>query len=53
MECEAVSLTRDIPLGLGWLVTPVIAELPREELEFTLRATRNALIENAAQEANE
>jgi len=52
MECEAVSLTRDVPLGLGWLVTPVIADLPREALEFTLRATRNALIEYASQEAN-
>ncbi len=52
MECEAVSLTRDVPVGLGWLVTPVIADLPREELEFTLRATRKALIEYTAQEAN-
>lgn len=52
MECEAISLTRDVPVGLGWLVTPVIADLPREELEFTLRATRKALIEYAAQEAN-
>jgi len=52
MECEAVSLTRDIPVGLGWLVTPVIADLPRQELEFTLRATKKALIEYAAQEAN-
>lgn len=52
MECEAVSLTRDVPVGLGWLVTPVIAELPREELAFTLRATRKALIEYTAQEAN-
>jgi hypothetical protein len=52
MECEAVSLTRDVPVGLGWLVTPVIADLPREELEFTLRATRKALIEYTAREAN-
>ena len=52
MECEAVSLTRDVPAGLGWLVTPVIADLPRQELEFTLRATRKALIEYAAQERN-
>jgi hypothetical protein len=48
IECEAVSLTRDVPLGLGWLVTPVIADLPRE----ALRSTRNALIEYAAREAN-
>ena len=52
IECEAVSLTRDVPTGLGWLVTPVIANLPREELAFTLRATRKALIEYAASEAN-
>ncbi len=52
IECEAVSLTRDVPMGLGWLVTPVIADLPREELELTLRATRKALIEYAAREAN-
>ena len=52
MECEAVSLTRDVPAGLGWLVTPVIADLPRQELEFTLRATKKALIAYAAEEAN-
>jgi len=52
MECEAVSLTRDVPVGLGWLVTPLIADLPREELAFTLRATRKALTEYTAQEGN-
>jgi len=52
MECEAVSLTRDVPVGLGWLVTPVIADLPRQELEFTLRSTKKALIEYATREAN-
>jgi hypothetical protein len=43
MECEAVSLTRDIPTGLGWLVGPIIRELPRESLINTLRKTREAL----------
>jgi hypothetical protein len=43
MECEAVSLTRDIPAGLGWLITPIIKTLPRASLEFTLTATKNAL----------
>jgi hypothetical protein len=52
IECEAVSLTRDVPLGLGWLVAPIIGDLPREALEFTVRATRNALIEYASREAN-
>jgi hypothetical protein len=43
LECQAVSLTRDIPTGLGWLVDPIIRNLPRESLENTLRATRAAL----------
>jgi len=48
VECEAVSLTRDVPAGLGWLVVPLISEVPREKLAFTLRATMNEL---KAQEA--
>jgi hypothetical protein len=43
IECEAVSLTRDVPTGLGWLINPVIQALPRESLEFTLGATQRAL----------
>jgi hypothetical protein len=45
IECEAVSLTRDVPLGLGRLLNPLVQTLPREMLEFTLKATRNALKE--------
>jgi hypothetical protein len=44
VECQAVSLTRDVPAGLGWLIEPVIRDLPRESLENTLRATREALV---------
>ena len=47
IECETVSLTRDIPAGLGWLVTPIIETLPRDSLEFTMTATRNALVKAA------
>jgi hypothetical protein len=43
IECRAISLTRDVPVGLGWLVTPIIRNLPRESLESTLLATRKAL----------
>ncbi len=43
IECEAISLTRDVPLGLGWLIAPIIGNLPRQMLEFTLAATKNAL----------
>jgi len=43
VECEAVSLTRDVPTGLGWLIKPIIRDLPKESLENTLRETREAL----------
>lgn len=43
VECEALSLSRGIPMGLGWIVTPIIRELPRESLTQTLEGTRRAL----------
>jgi hypothetical protein len=46
VECESVSLTRDIPTGLGWLVGPFVNNIPRESLAFTLNATRRALLHN-------
>jgi hypothetical protein len=44
IRCNAISLTRDIPTGLGWLVAPFIENVPRESLAFTLTATRQALL---------
>lgn len=43
LECRAISLTRDVPAGLGWLINPIIRTLPRESLTNTLKATRRAL----------
>ncbi len=43
IECRAISLTRSVPTGLGWLIEPIIRNLPRESLAGTLRATRDAL----------
>jgi hypothetical protein len=38
IQIESVSLTRSIPTGLGWIVGPFVESVPRESLEFTLRA---------------
>jgi hypothetical protein len=43
VECRAVSLTRDVPFGLGWAIEPIIQKLPKESLINTLEATRRAL----------
>jgi hypothetical protein len=42
VECEAISLTRDVPLGLGSLVGRFIESIPEESLQLTLRETRDA-----------
>lgn len=43
IQCNAVSLTRNVPTGLGWLVRPFIQSIPGESLRFTLGSTRTAL----------
>ncbi len=43
VECRAISLTRDVPFGLGWAIEPIIQKLPRESLVNTLECTRQAL----------
>jgi hypothetical protein len=44
VQSEVVSLTRDIPIGLGWMVGPFVTAVPKESLTFTLEATRKAVL---------
>ena len=44
VQSEVVSLTRDIPAGLGWMIGPFITSIPRDTLGFTLEATRKAVL---------
>lgn len=47
VQCESVTLTRDIPFGAGWIVGPFVTSIPRDSLTFTMRQTRNALAKPA------
>jgi len=47
VQNEAVTLTRDIPAGLGWLIGPFVTSIPKETLEFTMNATRAAVLGQA------
>jgi hypothetical protein len=47
VQCEALSLTRDIPTGLGWLLRPLVTRIPRESLSRALGRTREVVIEKA------
>jgi len=44
VQNQVVTLTRDIPTGLAWLIEPFIIKIPKETLEFTLQATRKAVL---------
>jgi hypothetical protein len=47
VECRSVTLTRGVPLGLGWIVKPFTLSLPRDSLVSTLEATKRALQQRA------
>ncbi len=45
IQCEALSLTRDIPYGLGWLLKPLVTKVPRDSLNRALGRTRSVVLE--------
>jgi len=45
MQCEALSLTRDIPFGLAWLLRPLVTKIPKESLDRALGQTRTVVEE--------
>lgn len=44
VQCCAISLSRDIPSGLGWVVAPFIKNIPEKSLQFTLSNTREGVV---------
>jgi hypothetical protein len=46
VQCESISLTRDLPFAFAWLIRPFVTSVPRESLEFTLTRTRQLLGES-------
>lgn len=39
IQCEALSLSRDIPAGLGWALNPMVSGIPRASLVHLLSRT--------------
>lgn len=42
-QCEAISLSRDVPLGLGWMIKGFLEKFPKDSMLNTLRGTRAAV----------
>jgi hypothetical protein len=43
VECEAITLSRDVPFGLGALVDPMLQSFAEESLKKTIEAKRQAV----------
>jgi hypothetical protein len=52
VQNRVITLTRDVPMGLGWLIEPFITNIPKETLEFTLQATRKAVLNSVRSATN-
>ena len=48
IECESISLTRDIPFVVSWLVKPFVTDIPKESLQMTMGSTRRTLLTNVS-----
>lgn len=49
VQCESISLTRDIPRGLGWMLESFVSSVPRESLQDTLDNLRTAVLKKASE----
>lgn len=47
IECESVSLTRDIPWIVSPIVKPFVTDIPKESLQMSMGSTRRALLQKA------
>jgi len=43
LQCEALSLTRDMPYGMGWLLKPLVTSIPKASLNRALGQTRTVV----------
>lgn len=47
LQCEAVSLTRNIPFVLRWLLRPLVTAIPKQSLNRALGRTRQVILQQA------
>lgn len=47
VQCESITMTRDVPFGMGKVFEPFIHGLPAESLRAGLQKTRNAVLARA------
>jgi hypothetical protein len=48
IQCESLTLSRDVPFALGWIIRPFVTSVPKESLTFTLERARDTLLKHSA-----
>jgi opacity protein-like surface antigen len=43
IQCESLTLSRDVPFALAWVIRPIVTQMPKESLTFTMEKVREAL----------
>ena len=43
-QCESITLTRDVPALVSWVVGPFVTGIPRDSLSLMVTSTRTALV---------
>ena len=44
IQCESLTLSRDVPFALAWIIRPIVTQMPKESLTFTMGKVREALV---------
>jgi hypothetical protein len=44
IQCESLTLSRDVPFALAWIIRPIVTQMPKESLTFTMGKAREALM---------
>jgi hypothetical protein len=44
IQCESLTLSRDVPFALGWIIKPFVSQVPKESLSFTLERAKAELL---------
>ena len=47
LECRSISLSRDIPGALRWLISPMVSRVPRDSLQATMEEAQRELLSSA------
>jgi hypothetical protein len=52
IEFRVIALSRSVPKLFGWIVKPVVDQLPADSMRTTLEKTREAVLESANESSN-